>query len=102
MDGQTSLERAKSLAPDALETRLAEAYLRYWVDRDFSGANTAFDAVLSIAPSHARSVAGKAFLLRRLGKFEEAAAVLSKAHRLDPLNYSFKPELALTYAWGDI
>ena len=102
MDGQTSLERAKSLAPDALETRLAEAYLRYWVDRDFSGANTAFDAVLSIAPSHARSVAGKAFLLRRLGKFEEAAAVLSKAHRLDPLNYSFKPELALTYAFiGD-
>ena len=102
IDGQKSLERAKSLAPNALETRLAEAYLRYWVDQDFIGANAAFDAALSVAPNHARSVAGKAFLLRRLGKFEDAAQVLAKAHRLDPLNYSFKPELALTYAFiGD-
>lgn len=100
--GEKSLERAKALAPDALETKLADAYFRYWIDQDFTAANTAFDAALSVAPNHARSVAGKAFLLRRLGKFEEAAVVLSKAHRLDPLNYSFKPELALTYAFiGD-
>lgn len=100
--GAMSLERAKSLAPQALETKLAEAYYRYWVDRDYPGANMSFDAALMVAPNHARSVAGKAFLLRRLGKFEEAADVLSKAHRLDPLNYSFKPELALSYAFiGD-
>lgn len=97
-----SLERAKALSPNALETKLAEAYYSYWADLDFTAANAGFDAALAVAPNHARSVAGKAFLLRRLGKFEEAARVLTKAHRLDPLNYSFKPELALTYAFiGD-
>jgi len=93
-----SLERAKALAPNALETRLAEAYSLYWDEQDYAGANAAFDAALKVAPNYARSVAGKGFLLRRLGKFEEAAEVLAKAHRLDPLNYSFKPELGLTYA----
>ena len=100
--GRKSLDRAKALAPEALETKFADAHYRYWVDQDFAGANAAFDRALAVAPNHARSIAGKAFLLRRLGKFEEAATTLSKAHRLDPLNYSFKPELALTYAFiGD-
>ncbi len=96
--GRASLEKAKLLAPNALETHLADAYFRYWVEQDYSGAEAAFNAALLVAPNHARSVAGKAFLLRRLGKFEDAAVLLAKAHRLDPLNYSFKPELALTYA----
>ena len=96
--GRASLEQAKSLAPNALETRFADAYFSYWVEQDYKAAEAAFEAALDVAPSHARSVAGKAFLLRRLGKFEDAATLLSKAHRLDPLNYSFKPELALTYA----
>ena len=93
-----SLEQAKALAPDSLETRLAEAYSRYWDDQDYAGADAAFDAGLRVAPNYARLVAGKAFLSRRLGNFQEAAKLLDKAHRLDPLNYSFKPELALTYA----
>jgi len=92
-----SREEAAS-TENALETRLAEAYSLYWDEQDYAGANAAFDAALKVAPNYARSVAGKGFLLRRLGKFEEAAEVLAKAHRLDPLNYSFKPELGLTYA----
>ena len=94
----SNLDRAKALAPESPETLLAEAFYHYWGFRDFRKADTIFDRALKAAPNNVDALAGKAFIARRLGRFNDAARGLSKAHRLDPLSFYLIPELALTHA----
>jgi len=93
----SNLEQAKTRAPESLETLLSEAFYLYWGFRDFRQADALFDKALKAAPNNVDALAGKAFIARRLGRFEEAARDLRKAHRLDPLSFYLIPELGLTY-----
>jgi len=95
--GQANFKISKSLAPNALDTLLTEAFLNYWCYRDFKTADQVFDLALKVAPNNVDALAGKAFIERRLGQFDEAARDLEKAHRLDPLSFYLIPELSLTY-----
>jgi len=88
-----TLKRAKGLS-----THLSEAFYYYWGFRDFHKADEIFDHALKVAPNNVQALAGKAFIARRLGRFEEASNDLAKAHRLDPLSFYLIPELGLTYA----
>lgn len=97
--GRASLDRAKSLAPNELETYLAEAFYLYWGQSDYRNAEATFDKALSVAPGNVDALAGQAFLTRRLGNFEEGLAGLEKAHRLDPASFYLIPELALTHVF---
>ncbi len=93
-----SLSRAKELGPNNLETHIAEAFYHYWGFSQFPAAEIAFDKALAVAPANVDALAGKAFIVRRLGHFKDAAVDLEQAHRLDPLSYYLIPELGLTYA----
>lgn len=93
-----SLLRAKQLAPDSPETLLSEAFYHYWGFRDFRKADAIFDKAIKAAPNNVHAVSGKAFIARRLGRFNEAAKDLEKARRLDPKTFYLMPELGLTYA----
>jgi len=97
--GKASLDRAKTLAPNDLETYLAEAFYLYWGQSDYRAAEATFDKALSVAPGNVDALAGQAFLTRRLGNFEEALTGLEKAHRLDPASFYLVPEIALTHVF---
>ena len=97
--GKASLDRAKELAPNALETHLADAFYLYWGESNYRAAEAIFDRALSVAPGNVEAIAGQAFLTRRLGNFETALTGLEKAHRLDPASFYLLPELALTHVF---
>ncbi len=92
-----NLDEARERAPDDLDTLIAEAFYYYWCVSDFETANLVFDRALDVAPNSVDALAGKAFIERRLGKFQAAARDLEKAHRLDPKTFYLIPELAFSY-----
>ena len=94
---QSSLEKAKELSPNSSDTLLAEAFYAYWGFNDFRKADRLFDRALGVAPNNIHALSGKAFIARRLGRFEESAKDLVKARRLDPKAFYLMPELALTH-----
>jgi len=99
LKARRSLDRAIALAPNELETYLAEAFYLYWGLSDYRNAEATFDKALSVAPGNVEAVAGQAFLTRRLGNFEAGLAGLEKAHRLDPASFYLIPEIALTHVF---
>jgi tetratricopeptide (TPR) repeat protein len=80
-----ALERARVLAPEAVETQNALAHFFYYVLLDYDRAIEEFDRVLERAPSLSRAWAGKGFAMRRAGRLAEAIDTLEQAHLLDPL-----------------
>lgn len=93
-----SITQAKALSPESPEVLLAGAFYYYWGFQDFRRADELFDRALKVAPNNVHAVSGKAFITRRLGRFEDAANDLVKARRLDPKTLYLIPELGLTYA----
>lgn len=92
-----SLSQAKALAPESPQTLLSEAFYNYWGIGDFRVADGIFDRALKVTPNNVDALAGKAFITRRLGRFEDSAKDLVKAQRLDPKSFYLIPELALTF-----
>lgn len=88
--------RAQMLAPDAVDTLLAEAYYHYWGRLDYPAAEVALDRVLTHAPNNAEALACKAYVIRRAGRFSESIALLQKALRLNPMLVDLSMELATT------
>lgn len=79
-----ALDRARALAPDAVETRLAEGLYLYRVQGDYPAALQVLLAVQDRAPSNAEVVLAVAAVQRRLGHWEEAARMLGRSVELDP------------------
>jgi TolB-like protein/Tfp pilus assembly protein PilF len=96
---EQSLQRARILAPDAVETLIAEGYYQYYGLLDFNRANAIFERALAVAPGNAKAWKGKGFVARRMGSFDAAIAALERAQRLDPKNIQANIELAQTYAY---
>jgi TolB-like protein len=83
---EQALERAESLAPKAADTAIAKGYYHYWGHLDYDRAIEAFDSALAIKPNNMLALRGKAYVLRRLGRFDEALASFEQIVMLDPLN----------------
>jgi TolB-like protein/Tfp pilus assembly protein PilF len=94
---EQSLQKARALAPDAVETLTAEGYYYYWGFLDYARADKAFARALAKSPNYVDALAGKAFVARRDGRYDDATALLEKAYRLDPLNVDMNSSLAETY-----
>lgn len=81
---QRALVRATALDPDLLSVRLARVYFSYRCMEHYS---TALDELTETArhfPNNAEVLQTRGFLLRREGRFREAAEVLQHAYTLDP------------------
>jgi tetratricopeptide (TPR) repeat protein len=91
-----ALERARGLAPDRIETRLAEAMFHYYGRADLPRAFESFEALLHDAPGDFGIVFGLASVQRRLGRMHEAAAHFEEAARLDPRSGQGLTDLAET------
>ncbi|MDF2177179.1 TIR domain-containing protein [Aliiglaciecola sp. CAU 1673] len=91
-----SVERAVMLAPNSIETLLAQAYCYYWGELNLEQAERVLNRILDIAPQNTEAWACKSYVIRRTGRFTESISALKKAMRLDPMLVDLPMELGNT------
>ncbi len=85
---QEAADRAMALAPEAGESWIAKGAYHYRVLRDFDGAVTAFEEAQRRLPNNAFLLQNLAFVLRRVGRWQDAETNYKKALELDPRDVS--------------
>lgn len=91
----TSLDRAVELAPDAVETRMAQGYFHFYGRGDYTQALSHFRAARELEPSAAEPVVAQGLVRRRQGRWEEAVQAFREATESDPKSYN------LAFALGE-
>ena len=81
---RSPLEMSKRIAPDAVETRLAEGYFHYYGSREFDKALEQFRFAQKRRPNDADVLSAIGFIFRRKGKLEDAIQQFTKAAELNP------------------
>ncbi len=90
-------ERALAIDPNLPEGHRALAYYYYRGHRDYQKALREFDIAARALPNDSQLLEGTAYIWRRQGRFEEAAANLVKALEIQPKSDWMAAELARTY-----
>ncbi len=90
-------EKALAIDPDLPEGHRALAYYYYRGHRDYEAALHEFDIAARKLPNDSHLLEGTAYIRRRQGRFEEAAANLEKALGIRPKSDWMAAELARTY-----
>jgi len=90
-------EMAVRLDPDLPEARLALGLFYYRGQRDYARATREIDIALQRQPGHGELLLTRGLLLRRQGRFAEAAASLARAAELDPRSHEIAWSVAWTY-----
>jgi serine/threonine-protein kinase len=91
-------ERAVELRPDLADSHTALGYYFYWGLLDYPRALSEFSAALEIQPNNGEALNGTGAVLRRQGRWEEAAEKFSKVAELDPKNASSFEDVGFTCA----
>ncbi len=81
-----ALERARALAPDAVETLLAEGAYEYRINSNYRAAMSRFEAAATKAPANTDALVWLATVGRRLDDWSRAMFHLQTAVDLDPGN----------------
>jgi TolB-like protein/cytochrome c-type biogenesis protein CcmH/NrfG len=92
-----ALDRSVELAPEAAETHLAQGFFHFYGRGDYGEALSHFTSALRLKPSDAEAIAAIGYILRRQGRWEEAAQELERALAFDRRSYSLAFELGQTY-----
>ena len=92
-----ALEVAARLQPDAGEVHLARAVVRYGVSRDFAAAIGDLAVAARKLPNNAEVLYFTGVVLRRQGRWAEAARTTERALQVDPRNATVASELANLY-----
>jgi TolB-like protein/Flp pilus assembly protein TadD len=82
----SALAQAVRLSPDAYETRRAQAYQAYFIERDYDGARAILEQIRLRAPSDAEVPRALALIARRQGRWDESDRLFNEALDLDPRN----------------
>jgi TolB-like protein/Flp pilus assembly protein TadD len=93
-----ALERALVLAPGEPATLWAKGTYAYWVEVSYPVALEVLDRAAALAPGTSNIVEIRAYVLRRLGRYDEAVETLKRAIELDPANPIPRAVLAETFA----
>ena len=94
-----ALDKALALHADLAEVQLADATLKYYVDRDYAAAERAFKGVHARWPSNADALHSLGLIERRLGRWAESTAYLRDGVTLDPLVLVNHTTLATTLSF---
>lgn len=81
---RSAAETATRLAPDSPETLMANAYYRYQVLRDYTGARELFEKIRREVPSSSEAVAALARIARRQNRWVESMRLYEEAAKLNP------------------
>jgi non-specific serine/threonine protein kinase len=94
--GAQALARAEALAPDSPLVIVARGYFHYLGHFDYERALAEFRRAEKLVPNDPMVPEGMAYILRRMGKLEEALEQLRRALLLDPNNAHLHLHLAHT------
>ena len=83
-DARESLAAAQRLAPDNIETLLAEAYDHYQGQLDYARADATLQKILARVPDHAQALEASAYVARRDGRFDDAFTAFERALAINP------------------
>jgi serine/threonine-protein kinase len=85
-NAKDAAERAVGLRPDLADTHVALGYYFYHGLLDYPRALDELAAARRIQPNNGDAIAGAGYILRRQGRWAEAAAAIGEAVELDPKN----------------
>jgi TolB-like protein/Flp pilus assembly protein TadD len=91
-----ALERARELAPNSPDVRLASGYYHLWVERDPAAALTEFEAASEGLPNNAEVQEAKGELFRLRGDWQRALEAFQIACSLSPRDASPMVEVTET------
>ena len=91
-----AIDQALALDPDSAEVHLAHGYVFYWAERKYPEALGELALAAPGLPNNARLLSAQAFILRRLGRFEESLAKHVQARELDPLADHYDRSMGVT------
>jgi TolB-like protein/Flp pilus assembly protein TadD/predicted Ser/Thr protein kinase len=94
-----AVEKALELDPDLPEVRLALAFYYYRCDHDYERALDEFSRALKINPNDTIALRGRAWVLRRQGRWEEAANELERVLGLSPRDSFASSQLSDIYIY---
>lgn len=83
---EQSLERARALAPESIDTKIAQGFHRYWIEFDYAGAAEEARQALALAPQDPRLWALRAAAARRAGDMAASTEAWQRILDLDPRN----------------
>ncbi|HSM52884.1 MAG TPA: tetratricopeptide repeat protein, partial [Erythrobacter sp.] len=83
-EARESVAQARRLAPDSIETLLAEAWQFYFAELDYASADRALRKVLAQAPEHAEAWENSAYVARRDGRFDDAIVAFERSLAINP------------------
>ncbi len=89
-------ERAVELRPDLADPHIALGYYYYRGLWDLARALSEFSKALEIQPNSSEALAATGYVLRRQGRWTDAAAALGRALETDPQNAGFLYNLGET------
>jgi TolB-like protein/DNA-binding winged helix-turn-helix (wHTH) protein/Tfp pilus assembly protein PilF len=89
--------RALELDGELAEGHTSLAYVKFWYDWDWAGAEAEFQRALELNPSYATAHQWYAEYLRLMGRQEEAIVENRKALELDPLSLIINMESGLPF-----
>ena len=88
---------ALTLDPNLAEAHTSLAYLKFWQEWDWHGAESEFQKAIALNPDYATAHQWYAEYLRLMGRFDESEAESAKALQLDPLSLIINMEAGLPY-----
>jgi TolB-like protein/Tfp pilus assembly protein PilF len=91
-----ALDRALELAPDAVETSLAQGYFYFWGRGNSQQALSYFVEAEAMKPSDASVIAAKGLILRGQGRWDEAVSEFQRARNFNPRSYNLNYTLGET------
>ncbi len=83
-EARESVAQARRLAPDSIETLLAESQLYYFAELDYASADRALGKVLAQAPQHANAWPFRGWVARRDGRFDDGIAAFERSLSINP------------------
>ncbi len=92
-----ALDRALELAPNAVETRLAQGYFYFYGRADSEEALRYFTEAAQMKPSDANVISAIGLIYRGQGQWEKAVEAFERARTYDPRSYNLNFTLAETY-----
>lgn len=92
-----ALDRAVDLAPNAVETLLAQGFFFFYGRGDSEEALRFFRQAQNLKPSDASVISAVGLILRGQGRWEQALAEFRRARELDLRSYNLNYILADTY-----